>query len=64
LYAPYANMNDPKSRSDAYHRMGKDALLNSASHVAASKGTPYNPTELSQLKWEIPQTPDRMDARE
>jgi hypothetical protein len=44
--------------------MGKDALLNSASHVAASNGTPYNPAELNSLRHAIPQTPGMMDVRE
>lgn len=63
LYAPYVNMNDPKSRNAAYRRMNNDALLSSASHVAAQKGTPYNPAELNSLRYSVPQTPDMEDVR-
>ena len=64
LYAPYANMADPKSVGDYEHRMYRDRLLNSAAYVAASKGTPYNPVELNHLRWSIPVTSRMSEVRE
>lgn len=64
LYAPYANMADPKSVGDYEHRMYRDRLLNSAAYVAASKGTPYNPVELNNLSGSIPATSRWREVRE